>query len=128
MRRITHPALESSRVATGPWRSTPMDGNNGLFRVVRGNEIVRIIASDAVDTGWEHASVSIENAQRCPTWEEMCFVKDLFWDKEETVVQFHPPESEYVNYHPYCLHLWRCPQFSYPLPDSILVGPKGVTA
>lgn len=25
----------------------------------------------------------------------------------ETVIQFHPPEADYVNIHRYCLHLWR---------------------
>ena len=55
--------------------------------------------------GWEHVSVSL--ARRCPTWEEMCMVKGIFWGEEECVVQFHPPRSEYVNRHPYCLHLWK---------------------
>ena len=30
--------------------------------------------------GWEHVSVSL--ARRCPTWEEMCMVKDIFWGEE----------------------------------------------
>ena len=55
--------------------------------------------------GWEHVSVSLRN--RCPTWEEMCRVKDIFWGEDECVVQFHPPKSEYVNLHTYCLHLWK---------------------
>lgn len=55
--------------------------------------------------GWEH--VSIAYANRTPTWDEMCKVKDMFWNDNECVVQYHPPKSEYVNLHPYCLHLWR---------------------
>ena len=55
--------------------------------------------------GWEHVSVSLRN--RCPTWEEMCLVKDIFWMDDECVVQFHPPKNEYINVHPYCLHLWK---------------------
>ena len=54
--------------------------------------------------GWEHVSIAYTN--RTPTLEEMCKVKDMFWNEEECVVQFHPPKSEYVNVHPYCLHLW----------------------
>ena len=46
-------------------------------------------------------------ANRCPTWDEMCLVKDIFWQDDECVIQFHPPKSEYVNLHPYCLHLWK---------------------
>ena len=55
--------------------------------------------------GWEHVSVSLRN--RCPTWDEMCLVKDIFWMDDECVVQFHPPKNEYINVHPYCLHLWK---------------------
>jgi len=54
----------------------------------------------------------------------MSFVKDLFWDEDECVVQFHPPRSEYVNNHASCLHLWRNKHQQFPLPPSILVGDK----
>ena len=37
----------------------------------------------------------------------MCRVKDMFFHPEEVAVQYHPKESEYVNRHPYCLHIWR---------------------
>jgi hypothetical protein len=59
---------------------------------------------------------------RCATWEEMCFIKDCFWDKEDAVMQVHPPESDYVSTHDYCLHLWRPVNQSIPLPPSIAVG------
>jgi len=86
-------------------------------------DALRIIASGACDEaeGWEHVSISCQH--RCPVWEEMAFVKDLFWDEEECVIQFHPPKSEYVNCHPHCLHLWK-PPFEVPTPPSILVGLK----
>jgi hypothetical protein len=63
---------------------------------------------------WEHVSASL--ATRCPTWAEMAWVKGLFWEDEEQVVQFHPPRSAYVNRHPNCLHLWRCPGHEPALP------------
>lgn len=68
---------------------------------------------------WEHVSVSYP--RRCPTWDEMCKVKDLFFDKDETVVQFHPKKGEYVNLHPYCLHLWRKQGSEFELPAQRLV-------
>ena len=70
--------------------------------------------------GWEHASVS--RGDRCPTWEEMCFVKDLFWDSEDVVMQFHPKKSEYVNLAKTCLHLWRPIGIEFPTPDKLMVG------
>lgn len=84
------------------------------------NMLLKIIFSDG--DGWEHVSVSCQN--RMPNWPEMCFIKDLFWDSEDCVVQYHPPGSKYVNYHPLVLHLWRPVGKELPLPDPILVGPK----
>ena len=57
------------------------------------------------EDGWEHVSIELY-ARRLPTWEEMCFIKDLFWDDEEEVVQIHPKKSHYVNLTE-ALHLWR---------------------
>jgi hypothetical protein len=61
---------------------------------------------------------------RCPTWDEMCQIKALFWDDNDCIVQFHPPKAEYVNNHAYCLHLWRQIGGEFPIPDSLLVGIK----
>ena len=72
--------------------------------------------------GWDHVSVSWRN--RCPTWEEMCEVKKLFFYPEEVCVQYHPPESEYVNYFPFCLHLWSFQEPGMPMPPAWMVGPK----
>jgi hypothetical protein len=74
------------------------------------------------DYAWDHVSVSC--ADRCPTWDEMSYIKDIFFAPEETVVQFHPPKSEYVNYHPHTLHLWRPLLVKIPLPPKSMVGPK----
>lgn len=98
------------------------DAGNGVFKVYVKKRSFNIIASS--DLGWEHVSVSPGNQRRktCPTWEEMCAIKDMFFDEEERVVQYHPPKSEYVNQHPYCLHLWRPTEERMPFPPSIFVG------
>jgi len=57
------------------------------------------------EDGWEHVSIELY-ARRLPTWEEMCFIKDIFWDEEEEVVQIHPKKSQYVNMTE-ALHMWR---------------------
>ena len=56
----------------------------------------------------------------------MCFVKDLFWDEEEMVMQLHPPKSKWINNHPYCLHLWRPTKETIPAPPQIAVGLKAL--
>lgn len=105
---------------------TAVGTNNGTFIVpyTRGKKPVtlRCIASDG--WGWEHVSVSLPS--RVPTWDEMCYIKELFWDDENWVVQYHPAKSEYVNCHPYVLHLWHPLEQELPTPPSLLVGPKHV--
>lgn len=97
-------------------------GNNGAFTIksAKIKSPLEVIASDGAD--WEHVSVSLSH--RTPTWEEMCFVKSLFWDEQDAVIQIHPPKSEYVNTHPYTLHLWRrCDTNDFfDAPHRILVG------
>jgi hypothetical protein len=82
---------------------------------------LRVIFSGVCDEypDWEHVSVS--TAIKTPTWEDMCFIKGLFWDREDCVVQFHPPRSLYVNNHPFCLHLWRNVKIQFPLPPAELI-------
>lgn len=71
---------------------------------------------------WEHVSVSFKD--RTLTWGEMCVVKDMFWAEEARVMQLHPPKSEHINNHPFCLHLWRPVGVEIPHPDPIFVGIK----
>jgi hypothetical protein len=128
MKRFTPLTLQANRIRTGSYASDESFGLAGAFRLIGpGGTLLMALSSGpssaANDTGWEHVSVSAE--KRCPTWEEMCWVKDLFWDEHEMAVQYHPPKSEYVNFHPFVLHLWACATMPIPMPPSILVGPKG---
>lgn len=107
-----------------PMGSDSFDGNNGVFYIPYGSDILQCIASSGM--GWEHVSVTCRTKNRnrysIPTWEQMCFIKDTFWDDAETVIQYHPKKSEYINNHPYVLHLWRPLKEEIPIPNSILVG------
>lgn len=106
--------------------STKRDGNNGLFFIpsvhwIKGKRpLLKVIISTG--GGWDHVSVSLED--RCPTWSEISNIKDIFFEEEETVVQFHPAHSEYINNHPFCLHLWRNQNEKYELPPSWMTGVK----
>jgi hypothetical protein len=81
-----------------------------------------VIADDGDRTGWEHVSVS--SRRRIPNWLEMSFIKDMFWEEEDCVVQFHPPRSHWVNNMSTVLHMWRCRTKEFPTPPDILVGIK----
>lgn len=123
MKQMTGQFLESCRLTTGPMASSREYGFNGLFFIpahVGSNVIFKVICSDG--GGWEHVSVSLKD--RCPTWDEMCFIKSLFWAPYEAVMQLHPPESEYVNNLGTCLHLWKPVAALIPLPPKWMVGVK----
>lgn len=102
-------------------------GNNGVFVIPHpkvSNYEIRVQCSDGL--GWEHVSVSVaekrKQPRRCPTWEEMCYTKSLFWSEDDCVVQYHPAKTEYVNMHQFVLHLWRPIDQIIPTPEKIMIG------
>ena len=120
---------ERYRVMTGEMASFWSDGNNGNFILPHpkiANYVFTVQASDG--DGWEHVSVSVRKnperkfvCDRCPTWAEMCWVKDQFWSKDMTVIQYHPSQENYVNAHEFTLHLWRPTGVELPTPDKAMV-------
>ena len=72
--------------------------------------------------GWEHVSVSPFKKNVMPSWNDMCMLKDIFWNDTEAVIQIHPSKDEYVNNLDNCLHLWRCYYKEMVLPPSCFVG------
>ena len=68
---------------------------------------------------WDHVSVSLP--KRIPNWLEMSFIKSLFWDDNECVVQFHVPKSDHINCHPYTLHMWKSLNVEFPRPPRSAV-------
>lgn len=93
------------------------DAYNGAFQIGVNGVLLSVIASNG--RGWDHVSVS--HPYRTPTWQEMCEIKRLFFKEEETVIQYHPARSNYINIHDHCLHLWRKQDADFPMPDLIMV-------
>jgi hypothetical protein len=132
MRAVYSDFVEACRVTTGHMATQPT-WPFGLFLLDRPpmRRPIRAMVSDGGDwaamgydpPAWEHVSVSL--ADRCPTWEEMEWVRTLFWDEEETVLQLHVPRSRWVNCHRFCLHLWKPVGIDIPLPPPELVAPTG---
>jgi hypothetical protein len=91
--------------------SSPIDGSD-----------LMVIASS--DDGWDHVSVSRRN--RCPNWPEMAYIKKLFFQKDATVMELHVPESQHINLHPNCLHLWRPQDAEIPRPPAYMVAPDAM--
>lgn len=119
--------------------------NNGAFQIPSPEGPYRISVIVSCGGGWDHVSVSLPN--RCPTWREMVAAKNLFFRDDEIAMELHPAKADYVNCHPFTLHLWR-PQtaeeraelvavfgeempesptcHSIPLPPAVMVGPKAM--
>lgn len=117
MRNEPNLRIEQYRDQNGPLGPSKPGTNWGTFNISRPSGLLRIISSGTdFNHNWEHISVSLSD--RCPTWEEMCFVKNLFWNEEETVVQFHPKKSKYVNNFPHVLHMWKRIGIEYELPPD----------
>lgn len=111
--------LEQHRVTTGSYGSDETYGNNGAFGIPSGGITLHVIASDG--GGWDHVSVhgawgDLPAENVTPAWDQMCYVKSLFFRGDEWVVQYHPAESKYKNVHPHTLHLWRSQTAVMPTP------------
>lgn len=110
--------LETKRITTGKLGSNPSYGNNGAFKIwFQGREWLVTISSGM---DWDHVSVS--NPKITPSWDVMCHFKNLFFEDDETVIQYHPSKDNYVNNHQHCLHLWRPQNEEIPKPPKIFVG------
>ena len=115
--------VEMGRLQNHPIVRSRTGDDWGFFEIMREGILIRVLASGGnEEVPWEHVSVSLQT--RCPTWDEMCWVKDLFFEEHEVVVQYHPAKAEAVNFHNFCLHMWRPTRAAMPTPPTIAVGPR----
>lgn len=119
--------LEPNRKSPKGYESNHGD-KFGWFIWRKGKTQIRVMAADGEETGWEHVSVTVAYCDggkmwtpRMPKWDEMCWVKNQFWNPDECVLQFHPPEEDYINVSNNCLHLWRPVHGEIPMPPKICV-------
>jgi|SRR3990172_13128018 len=115
--------VERHRIQPVGFYSNSSFGNNGVFEIPYGCAHLLVIASN--EGGWDHVSVSVqdESVKRCPTWDEMDYVRKLFFRGDEWCMQLHAPAAKNINCHPFCLHIWRPQLQSIPLPPPEYVGP-----
>ena len=109
--------IDVSRVE---WQQMSIDGGIAVVRSPIDRACMAVIAS--VGAGWDHVSVSRKN--RVPNWAEMEHVKRLFFNDDETAVQFHVPSEAHISFHEFVLHLWRPQDVALPRPPGVLVGPQ----
>lgn len=120
--------VEKGRIVDGSSFATEPGDRFGAFflRYPKSGERLKVIVGNGegleelgYGEPWDHVSVSCE--RRCPTWDEMCWIKALFFEDCECVVQYHPAKKDYVNCHPFVLHLWKPLNVDMPMPPIVAV-------
>lgn len=89
------------------------DGFGGYINLPTGHFVTFMFSYSG---GWEHLSIS--KPTQTPSWDDMCAAKNMFWDEDECCVEYHPAKKDYVNLHPYCLHIWK------PINETLPTPPK----
>lgn len=106
-------------VVPGGWYKVDATATMGPnVRAYASHRGLRVIFSAELYTDasiWLHISTSRED--RLPSWFDMRLVKDIFVGPKRTAISVLPSEEEYVNRHPFVLHLWSPVTSSCPLPD-----------
>lgn len=101
------------------------------------NKKAFVIASEDF-VGWDHVSahiISVESGSlnRTPNNEEMQFLRNIFFEDEDVVVEFHPAKKDYINNYSYALHMWKSTDnvFSFPkrvvwksIPSKVITLPN----
>jgi hypothetical protein len=85
---------------------------------VKGGKLQVLASTDNSDKGrLEHISVKgyTKTSFYTPCWDEMCYIKDAFFEAEQVVIQLHPKKSQHVNINENTLHLWRKEDGSYDI-------------
>lgn len=78
----------------------------GVYRSRNGLAVIISCCRYEDNKNWIHLSISRKD--KLPSWSEFVQVKEIFLGKESTAIQVIPPRSQWVNDHPFCLHLWQC--------------------
>ena len=125
MRPLPNKKIEKNRVRHPLFTKLDPTVLDGAYEFSRpgGIRLFVIATLDVVSPkeAWEHVSVVAHEqaaSSRIPTWDEMCWVKRQFWQPDEVGFQIHPKESDYVNVHNHCLHIWRPVGVVMPEPPS----------
>lgn len=76
-----------------------------------------IIVTQAAHDGDEWIHASIARANRMPTYDDLCTLKEAVWGPEGEAYQAFVSASRHVNIHPNALHLWGRADGSRVLPE-----------
>lgn len=103
----------------GAWRPViiPAGWNQigaSAWRHTSGLKVIATVARENDGQRWAHISCSY--ADRLPSWGDLVNVKEIFLGRDALALQVLPPRDEWINQHPYTLHLFCCLD-GRPTPD-----------
>jgi hypothetical protein len=84
---------------------TRIDGKSWINKSI-GLVVIESTHKELDGKMWLH--VSLSRKSKMPTYEDMKLVKDYFIGKDKTAYQVFAKQSEHINLHNFCLHLWHC--------------------
>ncbi|MCK5292928.1 MAG: hypothetical protein KAR39_13035 [Thermoplasmata archaeon] len=76
-----------------------MEHKPGVYKFGRCTVIV------TMDAGRWHLSISTPDCS--PSYKELKHARYTYCPDNITMAQLFPPQAEFVNFHPYCHHLWQ---------------------
>ena len=98
------------------WVCVERHGQDAAYDHQLGNlHVIESIRREQDRRRWLHVSISRKGS--LPTWDDLHVLKAVWIGKERTAIQVFPPEQQYVNFHPHCLHLFACLETKPVLPD-----------
>jgi hypothetical protein len=121
VRKQFHDIAEKGRFTPMPGYESNYGDQFGMFLLkAPSGSYLQVMATAGMPGkyDWEHVSVSPRDVTRVPTWDEMCWIKSLFWTDDECVIQYHPAKKDYINTNEKVLHLWRPTSVAIPMPPK----------
>lgn len=79
---------------------------DGIHVFGRGFSVILSVLKYSDGKNWAHLSVA--GRVGLPSYRTICEMKEIFIGRDKKAISILAPESEHVNVHPNCLHLWHC--------------------
>jgi hypothetical protein len=94
------------KILSDEWQliETRVDGQSFF----NGHRQLSVIYSEAIYDHKRWLQVSCAHRNKLPNWETLKYVKNTFIGEDKTAIQILPAADNFVNLHPYVLHLWHC--------------------
>lgn len=88
------------------WNHNGIFGRSAVY-INKINSMTVLISLDRINPDeFNTLHVSVSRKNKLPTWDDLKKVKHDFIGAEGEAFQCFPKNSEFVNMHSYCMHLW----------------------